>query len=231
MAEIKTLSKVELFSDLNNSNLKQYNDLCRWKYYNPNDTIIEQTDETNDVYFIIEGQVRVSNVSSSGKEVTLEILDTGQCFGELAAIDNSPRSSNVSALEHTFVAIMQSNIFLKAIEDNPSIAVKLIAMMASVIRTSSERIVNLVTLGANDRVLAELLHELKICKIVNNSAIIECLPLQQDIANKASTTRETVARVFSDLAKKGIILRNKRTLMVTDVTALKKLYSKDCEYQ
>ena len=231
MAEIKTLSNIELFSDLNNSSLKHYKELCRWKHYNPNDIIIEQTDETNDVYFIIEGKVRVANVSSSGKEVTLEILNTGHCFGELAAIDNSPRSSNVSALEHTFVAIMKSKVFLSAIEDNPSVAVKLIGMMASVIRTSSERIVDLITLGANDRVLAELLHELKTCNIIDNTAIIECLPPHQEIANKASTTRETVARVFSNLAKKGIILRNKRAIMVTDVRALNRLYSKDAEYQ
>ncbi|MAV86994.1 MAG: Crp/Fnr family transcriptional regulator [Rhodospirillaceae bacterium] len=231
MAEIRTLSNVELFSDLKNTTLKQYEDLCRWHYYNPNDTIIEQTDETNDIYFIIKGQVRVANVSSSGKEVTLEILGTGKCFGELAAIDNAPRSSNVTTLEPTFVAIMKSKVFLAAIEDNPSVAVKLIGMMASVIRTSSERIVDLITLGANDRVLAELLHELKTCNIIDNTAIIECLPPHQEIANKASTTRETVARVFSNLAKKGIILRNKRAIMVTDVRALNRLYSKDAEYQ
>jgi CRP-like cAMP-binding protein len=231
MGDIKTLNNIELFANLEKDILEEYEKLCQWKHYIPNTSIIEQTDETQDVYFIADGQVRVANSSSSGKEVTLEILNAGKCFGELAAIDNSPRSSTVTSIGHTFVAIMASNVFLKAIEENPTIAIKLIRMMASVIRTSSERIVDLVTLGANDRVLAELLHELKICTITNNTAVIECLPLHQNIANKASTTRETVARVFSNLAKKGIILRNKKTLMITDVKALKRLYSKDTEYQ
>ena len=231
MEDIKTLKNIELFSALENRILEKYENLCRWNQYSPNATIIEQTDETRDVYFIIQGQVRVANLSLSGKEVTLEILNAGKCFGELAAIDNSPRSSTVTSIGHTIVATMTFNVFLIAIEEHPTIALKLIRMMASVIRTSSERIVDLVTLGANDRVLAELLHELKICRVTNNTAVIECLPLHQDIANKASTTRETVARVFSNLAKKGIIRRNKRTLMITDVKALKRLYSKDEEYQ
>ena len=227
----KTLHNVELFSELEKFVLEKYEKICRWKHYGPNTSIIEQTDKTQDVYFIIEGQVRVANLSSSGREVTLEILNVGQCFGELAAIDNSPRSSTVTSIGPTYVAIMTSNVFIKAIEENPTIALKLIRMMTSVIRTSSERIVNLVTLGANDRVLAELLHEIKISKVTNNTAVIERLPLHQDIANKASTTRETVARVFSNLAKKGLILRNKRTLMITDLKALKRLYNKDIEYQ
>ena len=231
MADIKTLKNIELFSALENHTLEKYKNLCRWKQFGPNATIIEQTDKTRDVYFIIQGQVHVANATLSGKEVTLEILNAGKCFGELAAIDNSPRSSTVTSIGYTFVATMTSNIFLKTIEEHPTIALKLILMMSSVIRTSSERIVDLVTLGANDRVLAELLHELNICRVTNNTAVIECLPLHQDIANKASTTRETVARVFSNLAKKGIIRRNKRTLMITDVKALKRLYSKDEEYQ
>ena len=229
--DVKTLHNIELFSELEKHVLEKYEKICRWKHYNPNTSIIEQTDETQDVYFIAKGQVRVANVSTSGKEVTLETLNVGQCFGELAAIDCSPRSSTVTSIVPTYVAVMTSNEFIKAIEENPTIALKLIRMMTSVIRTSSERIVNLVTLGANDRVLAELLYELKITKVTNNTAVIERLPLHQDIANKASTTRETVARVFSNLAKKGIILRNKRKLMITDVKALKRLYSKDTEYQ
>lgn len=228
---IKTLHNVQLFSEVEKHVLEKYEKICSWEHYSPNTSIIEQTDETQDVYFIVEGQVRVANSSSSGKEVTLEILNVGQCFGELAAIDHSPRSSTVTSIEPTYVAIMSSNEFIKAIEENPTIALKLIRMMTSVIRTSSERIVNLVTLGANDRVLAELLHELKFSKVTNNKAIIERLPLHQDIANKAGTTRETVARVFSNLAKKGLILRNKRTLMITDVKALKSLCNKDTEYQ
>jgi CRP/FNR family transcriptional regulator, cyclic AMP receptor protein len=94
------------------------------------------------------------------------------------------------------------------------------ANLAAVIRTSTDRIVDLTTLGANNRVHGELLRQAASSATDDNTATIKPIPVHSDMASRASTTRETVARVLSDLAKKGIVKREKDSLVICDVMAL-----------
>ena len=57
----------------------------------------------------------------------------------------------------------------------------------------------------------------------DNTAVIAPIPVHSDIASRVSTTRETVARVFSDLTKQGLIKRGKNELVVLDLERLEKL--------
>ena len=110
-------------------------------------------------FFVDEGQVRVVNYSISGREITLDDIGPGGHFGELAAIDGQPRSASVMALTGCSVAIMQQEHFLELVNENPSVALKVMRGLASIIRNSTERIMDLSTLAANNRVQADLLRQ------------------------------------------------------------------------
>ena len=124
---------------------------------------------------------------------------------------------------------MSARNFIETLNAYPAVGLKLMAMLASIIRTSSDRITDLVTLGANARVLAEVMKHVKVCKITKNRAIINNFPVHNDIARKASTTRETVTRVLSALAKKDIIKRHGSNLEVCDVDVLERTYLNLCD--
>jgi CRP-like cAMP-binding protein len=219
------LSKIEIFSELKPQQIAQISATCQQNYYQRGDQIIGQLSDTQEVYFIARGLVRVINLTKSGKEVALEVLKQGKSFGELAAIDGGLRSSSVIAMEPSLLITMSAKDFLLTLQKYPAIGLKVMVMLASVIRTSGDRITDLVTLGANARVLAELMKKIQETGINNNKVSIENFPVHNEIARRASTTRETVTRVLSTLSKKEVIKRRGTTLEILDVTVLERTFS------
>ena len=196
---------------------------CRWQRFAAQTQIIDQNSDSNDVYFVLEGRVRVVNYSMSGREITLDEVEVGGYFGEFAALDGQPRSANIVALSDTLVAAITRDDFLGLLRDWPGIGVEVMQGLVRLIRTSTDRIMALSTLGACNRVHSELLREARAAQNDGNTAVISPIPTQGDIASRVSTTRETVARVFSDLGKQGLIERINRELVILDVARLEKL--------
>lgn len=219
-----SLRSVDIFKDLSDEKLNQIEERCQWRSYAPGTHIIDRMSTSMDIYFITRGMVRAVNFSESGREISLNDIEPGSHFGELSAIDGQPRSANVVAVYSTTVASMSRELFLNIIEENPIVARKLLERLAKIIRISVDRIMDLSTLSAYGRVYGELikLAEKRIQK--DGTARISPIPVHSDIANRISTTRETVARILSDLYRKGIVVKERNVLIVTDMKALEALH-------
>jgi CRP-like cAMP-binding protein len=204
------LSNIRILAGLTSVERRDFEMSCRWRRFSAGEQIIDQMDETRDVYFITQGRVRIVNFTVLGKEVALEDLGEGEYFGELAAFDGRPRSSSVVAREASDIAKMAPERFLKLIQNYPDISLRVLRNMAAIIRASTERIVDLSSLGANNRVHGELLRQARAGRRQDNISVIEPIPVHGDMASRASTTRETVARVISELTKQGILKREKK---------------------
>ena len=222
MAELEgtSLIGIELLSDLPTKALDALSKRCSWRTYQVNEQVINRQSDSCDLYFIVDGRARVVNYSLSGREVTFDDREGGTYFGELAAIDGEPRSANVVALEETVVASLSQTDFHDLLNTYPIVAVRILKNLAKIVRISTDRIMDLTTLGANNRVHAELLRLAKPGMMDDNTARISPIPIHGDIASRVSTTRETVARVFSDLSREGILQRDRDTLIILNVDAL-----------
>ena len=132
-------------------------------------------------------------------------------------MDGEPRSANVVALENTVVACLSQEGFHEMLLTYPQVAVRLLMNMAKIVRISTNRIMDLSTLGANNRGHAELLRLAGSNIQDDNTASISPIPIHGDIASRVSTTRETVARVFSDLTREGTLKRDRDALIILDV--------------
>lgn len=218
--ETRSLGAIKMFAGLESARLSKIEERCRWHTFYKDEQIIDREDDTRDVYFIVSGSVRVVNYSLSGREIAFDDIRSGSVFGELAALDGFPRSANVVSLAVTEVATMTQSSFQDMLVENPDVALKLMQRLAQVVRTSTDRIMDLSTLGANNRVYAEILRLAHEDQNGENTAMISPVPIHGDIASRVSTTRETVARVFSDLTKKKLIAREGPTLIVHDVERL-----------
>lgn len=216
----ESLSTIEIFADLDGDGIRRLEKRCSWKKFRKQELIIDRQEESREVYFIVSGRVRVVNYSISGREVTFDDLDAGVSFGELAALDSRPRSANVVALENTTVATLTHETFRDHLLEHPGVALRIMVQMAKIIRTSTERIMDLSTLGANNRVHAEILRLAKTDMRDDNTAIIKPIPIHGDIASRVSTTRETVARVLGDLSRSDLVKRQEDRLIVLDVDQL-----------
>ncbi|MEQ8807165.1 MAG: Crp/Fnr family transcriptional regulator, partial [Rhodospirillales bacterium] len=166
------------------------------------------------------GAARVVIFSLSGREITLDDFNAGGNFGDLAAIDGEPRSASVMALRDTVIASLSQERFLQLLSEHFTVTLRLMRALTRIVRTSTDRIMDLSTLAANNRVQADLLRLARNNMVGENRAELKPIPVHGDIASRVSTTRETVARVLSDLSRQGMVERQKDRLVIDDVDRL-----------
>ncbi|WP_460018981.1 Crp/Fnr family transcriptional regulator [Magnetospira thiophila] len=219
--ETNSLAGISLLATLGDKEREELERACSWRHYGPHEQILDRQSESQDVCFVVEGRVRVVNYSLTGREITLDDVVEGSHFGELAAIDGEPRSASVMALSKSLIAFLPRKAFIQLLERHPDVTLTLLRRLAWIIRTSTDRIMDLSTLGANNRVHAELLRQARlVADEETGEAVLSPIPVHGDIASRVSTTRETVARVMNDLARQGIVERRKDSLVITDLLQL-----------
>lgn len=217
------LDRIELLQSLTPDERAAIARNCSWRHFHPHEQIVDRSSDSRDVCLIVEGRVRVVNYSLSGREITFDDIDTGGYLGELSAIDGGPRSASIVALTDTLVAFMSPRLFMETVTRNPAVAAMVMRRLTQIVRASTGRIMDLSTLGANNRVHAELLRMAKAGLKDDGSAEISPVPIHSDIASRVSTTRETVARVMSDLARDNIVTRQGNALVIPDFARLEEM--------
>lgn len=218
----RTLDSIPVLASLPAAARRALEKTVRWREYAAQEQIIDRDSDTNDVYFIVSGRVRVVNFSYAGREVSYDEIGAGTVFGELAAIDGAPRSASVVALEKTTTAALPPKEFERLIKENPDFALSIMKRLVEIVRGSTSRIMDLSTLGAPGRIYAELLR-MAVASETDESARIEPVPVHADIASRVGSTRESVTRAISELTRRGLIEREGDALVIADVEQLRDL--------
>ncbi len=221
--QVQSLDAIALFATLDDQERDRIARRCHWRRFHAGEQILDRHDESRDVCFIVQGRVRIVNYSLSGREVSFDDLAAGQFFGELAAIDGEPRSASVVALDPATIAFAPPAVFEEIVAGHPEMARTVFRRLACMVRLATDRIMDLTTLGANNRVHAEILRLGKAGLTDDGTAVVRPIPVHGDIASRVSTTRETVARVFSELTRDGILQRHSDHLLIADYEALEEL--------
>jgi CRP-like cAMP-binding protein len=214
------VESILIFSCLSADALERIQRRCTWQYYKTGETIIANLDASSDVFFVVEGDVRVTIHAVSGKAVSFLDLGPGTVFGEYPAIDGGVRSASVEALTNCRVASMLGNAFQDLLQQEPEVAQALLPQLVARIRALTMRVYEFSTLAANNRVQAELLRLAKPAPREGKAARIVPAPTHADIASRISTQRETVTRELSRLARIGVIERCSGAIIVKDVDRL-----------
>ena len=211
------IQTVPLFSDLSETSLKVITDKMVARSYDKEKMILIEESAGETFFLIYKGTVKITRMSDDGREVILAILGEGDFFGEMALLDGEGRSANVVALEDAEVLTLQRGDFLEILERFPKIAIHLLKELTTRIRHSDQQIESLSLSGAEQRialVLIRLAEEMG--KIKEGTVTIDSIPYQQDIANMAGTSRETVSRVYKMLEDKQYISRAGKTLKIKE---------------
>jgi CRP/FNR family cyclic AMP-dependent transcriptional regulator len=177
---------------------------------------------STNVYIVLEGRVQVTLVSLGGREVILRDLGEGEMFGELAAIDDQPRSASIVALSDCVLASLSAATFKSAIAELPVGALWLARRLAAQVRDLTERVFELNALRVRSRLHCELL---RMCGPVDGreSVTIEPSPTHAELASRVGTHREAVTREIGYLVEQGILQQQRRRMTVVDIRALTRL--------
>lgn len=219
------LSVVGILAGLDEDALSDVERHINRKNFSAGAQMIEPEADSSDVYLILSGRVRIVNYSLSGREITLEEIGAGGCVGQLSAIDGQPRSACVFAVNDTEVAILSPANFETVVKSHPSVGWNVIRELARIVRTSTRRIVDVSTLGANERVVAEIMRRAQQVTDDTGAAVLSPVPVHSEIAGRVSTSRETVARVMGSLGRKGLVNKVDNGLHVPDVRRLEEFLS------
>lgn len=196
---------------------------CAWRRYEAGQPIISRNANDKDVSLVISGRVRVTTYSAAGREVTFHDDEAGTLLGDIAAVDDGPRSADVVALDNVMIASLPAAAFKQLLRQEPVVAERFIRHLTGLVRQLSERVIELSTQGVQNRVHAELLRLARMAHVEGNVARIVPAPKHSDIASKVSTYREQVTRELSALNKAGVVSRDAGSLVVKDVSRLQQL--------
>jgi CRP-like cAMP-binding protein len=188
----------------------------------PNQVILLENDWGGSVYFIMDGWVKIRTYNLEGKEVTLNILGRGELFGEMAALDEVPRSTDVITLTPTVIGSMPAQDFVKLLQIEPMAGVRLAQLMARRLRQVNRRL-RLRESDSQSRVADTLLFLAEGQGKKGNTGIeIPNLP-HRELSSLSGLARETVTRVLTRLEKKGLIKRDQDAICIPDLLALEKM--------
>ena len=220
------LRKVPIFSSLNEDTLLQIDKVCIKKIYKKGDIILFEHDEGNTLFFIVQGEVKISRESDDGREVILSLLHDSDVFGEMSLLDGMPRSANVTAMEDTELYMIKREDFLELINNHPNVSIDLLEEITHRLREAGMRIKSLSLNDAEGKVATVLLQIAdEKGKIKNGIVEIEKLPFQHDLANMAGTSRETISRTLHTFAKKGLVELEGSRLRIINYEQFKELYN------
>ena len=217
MEKIELLQSVSIFWDLNEDELGHIADKMVAKHFENGNYIFLEDSEGEQCFFVLEGSVKVTRLSKDGREVILAMLNEGDFFGEMSLLDGESRSANVIALEKTKVLTLDRNDFIEVVNNYPQIAVQLLKELARRLRKSDRQIASLSLSDAEKRIALCIIRFADEQGVIQNGKVsIPKTPIQQDIANMAGTSRETVSRALGLLEKEDLIERNGRELIILD---------------
>ena len=207
--------KFPLFSELTEAELEAVAAIARPREYTRGDVIIH-ADSSGDVFCLIEaGKVKVTMTSPDGKEIILSTFGPGEFFGEMAMLDDEPRSATVVAVDAVRLQTIFKDDFLSLLRENFGITKKLLAELSGRLRIASHRIESLATMDVYGR-LARYFLDLaeKEGREDGRGYLAIERPTHQAIANTIGTSRETVSRLMHDLIGRKLLLEEGRTIFL-----------------
>jgi len=205
--------KFPLFVDLDDRELAAIATVAKSRRY-AKDDVVFYADESGDIFCLIrEGQVKVTMISPEGKEIILKLLGPGDFFGEMALLDDEPRSATVVATEPLDLVTIWRNDFLQILSENFSLTRKVLAELSRRLRSASSRIESLATMDVYGR-LARFFLDLARDqgKVLDNGYVAVTRPTHQAMANMIGTSRETVSRLIHDLMRQNLLISEGKTI-------------------
>ena len=226
MSKTDHLRNVPIFTDLTDSDLTKIASKMVLRVYKKGQMILLEESMGETFFIITQGAVKVTRLSADGREVILAILGESDFFGEMSLLDGEGRSANIVANEDAKVLTLSRNDFLDCLESYPKIAIALLEELATRLRKSDQQIESLSLSDSEHRIgitLIRLAGELGTIK--QGHVTVKNLPYQQDIANMAGTSRETVSRTLKLLEDKKLVRRENRNLTIYNYDAFRQAFA------
>jgi CRP-like cAMP-binding protein len=220
------LKRINLFSALTLPELQEMERITRMQEVRKRQPIYLPGDPSNTVFLLKKGRVKISTTAPSGKEVTFEILEPGEIFGELEVLEDAPREALAEALDDALICAIRREDFDRYLRQHPDMTLKLTKLIGLRLRKIHSRVEDLVFRAVPAR-LAHLLLELgKNHGLPDGTGIrIRVKLTHQEMANLIGSSQETVSATLGQFRERRLIRMDGRSITVLDSYGLHRLVS------
>jgi CRP/FNR family transcriptional regulator, cyclic AMP receptor protein len=212
METIDILKNNELFNGFESGELEALAILARQKNVAKNVFIIKEGENTHEMFLIKEGKVDVMLNNHDGDELILSTLQKGEIFGELALLDDKPRSANVIALEDCELLVIHKSDFNVFLKNNSNAAIQVIKYLCQKLRITNRIAYSYALMDVYER-LIRYLHSVA-SPGVDGKLVITSALTHKEIALKICTGREVVSRMLRKLEKDHYLTIKNKTITI-----------------
>jgi CRP/FNR family cyclic AMP-dependent transcriptional regulator len=221
---VALLRAMPIFADLGEKELAVLAEDLRLKEYDKDAIIFRQGDESREVYFVLKGKVRIFKISPSGNETSIAIFSTNDVIGELAAIDQEPRSATAKAITAVSLLTMSQERFLHTLQTVPRFAMGLAKMLAHKLRWTAAYAESVAQFDAAGRLLhIILLHNAQYGEAIDTDQpgsqrfVVDIGLNQSDLASMVGARREWINRILNEWRRRGLLEFDNGVITILDL--------------
>ena len=219
MLNPQLLKTVPLFASLSDEELRVLQPALQQRSFPRSTFILRAGEETDALYVILSGRVKVLIPDDQGREVILAVLGQKDFFGEMGLFDDQGRSASVETMEASQLLRLSKSGFLACLRDNFEFTMLVIRNLTKRLREADRKIESLALIDVYGRVARLLLES---AETIDGELVVPHAPPKQEIARMIGASREMVSRVVKDLQERGYIRAEKRRVYLLDREAMSK---------
>jgi CRP/FNR family transcriptional regulator len=224
-----TFREHRLFCDLPHEALSKLQSIKATAVYPKGTLLCLEGQSARGVYILCTGRAKLSTTSSEGRSIILRVAEPGEVLGLTAAVSNSPYEATIEALEPTQANFISQADFIRFLEEYPEVGVKVTRQLTHNCKCAYDELRSIGLSNSVPERIAKLLlawaqHPLDLPNKKKSKEIaIRVTLTQEEIAQFAGTSRETVSRVLGDFKRKGWLKIKGATWVVLNKRALENL--------
>jgi CRP/FNR family cyclic AMP-dependent transcriptional regulator len=198
------------------------------KFVRRGQTVLQKGDEGSYMVAVLSGRIRISATSPEGREVTLNMIDAGEIFGEIALLDGKSRSADATALEDSNLMLVERKQFLPFLTSSNALALRVIDVLCERLRDTSETLGNFAMLDLPARLARKLLSlTAEYGQPVNGQIRLEIRLSHTDLGRFVGSSRESVNKQMRAWEKEKIVARDGGRIAVCKPAALRRIAGQD----
>lgn len=220
----EALRKVPFFAALSAEEVRELSGRLVPRRFGSGQVIFHLGDPGGLLYIILSGKVKIARTTADGQEALLAILGAGDFFGELALLDDAPRSATAEAIEPAETLTLHRDEFVRFMANNPEFAYHVMHTLARRIRHLNDQISDVFFLDLNGRLARTLLNLAKEHgRPTAEGTVIEIPLTQTDLAEMTGATRVSINKTLGRFRRARWVRVQGRSIIIQDEPALRGL--------
>ncbi|MBZ8134966.1 Crp/Fnr family transcriptional regulator [Afifella sp. IM 167] len=212
----RVLAVNPFFAALPPAALKKIAGICVQRRLASGEALFFKGDPGDGLYAIRRGQITIGVTDDIGQRLTLNVLGSGDVFGEIALLDGQERTADAVAAEPTELFFVPRRGFIELLDREPSIAIQVIELLCARLRSVSEQMEARAFLPLAARLARRIV-------ALSQDYGAELTVSQEELAALTGVTRETVNRQLQEWKEAGWLALGRKRLTVKDEEALRKI--------